>query len=838
MTVSSQTSSETFHGNGVTTVWDLPFRFFLDSDLLVYRVVVATGVVTLLVQGTDYTLYGAGLPEQFGTAPGKITTTTPLPNGSDLTVTRVMLIEQLVDIINQGRFFPEVHEDVFDRLTMLIQQSDFSQSRAIRVPDTDPEPNRLPPYLQRAGGTLGFDSAGQPIIIFTSSGSATELALALADPADPFKGANLVGYHGRTVHARLDDNYNVIDAGADTTGVLDASAVFGAYIQSRPAAVSTYAPYLTIARAPISIGYIPAGTYRLNSLVDTGGRDVIWIADAGAIFINPDNLNGKLERPGSRISDKTHTGALDYACSFSVQGGMPLESPAGVLGIINASDLSTYVDRDTVGLYAANRLPPLVADVASATYTATTIVPGVPLTADQIKLLRVGMIIDTKHATKYSGFITGWAANGTSITVSSWYLAGGPGTPATPANGTGARVNPFTKGWAVNANVWVEPDSYASASAAFELGVGNNKAAYDPATNANNHWCYDAITVGQYLCETAFLQRGYYFKGFESRGATGYAFIAKNEGPTYQSFATFCSQTSTQIQFIVQPPSQGGKTSYQIDVGGNVEMGRNDIAAAVNLDLHSSGTSSDYDVRMSCSGGSASNGNGTLTFEGGSYRFQGAPGYVMNNVAFVPLIDAARSLGQPTFRFNTVYAATGTINTSDAREKTPVRKLTAAEIKAASRLAKEIGAYRFLVSVDEKGDDAREHIGMTVQRAIEIMGEEGLEPFSYGFICHDEWGDDFITHAEQTKLHPAVTETSGIPDGQGNPTTTKILEEEWVEVTKEAWTEQVQFAGDRYAFRYEELLAFIAAGADARATAQDDLIASMMDRLEALEAKA
>lgn len=134
MTVSSQTSSETYLGNGVTTVWDLPFRFFESSDIQVYLTDPSTSTTTLLTLGTDYTLTGAGLPEDFGTAPGKITTTVPVPNNWVLEVSRVMDIEQLTDIINQGEFFPEIHEDVFDRLTMMMQQTDFGVQRALRMP--------------------------------------------------------------------------------------------------------------------------------------------------------------------------------------------------------------------------------------------------------------------------------------------------------------------------------------------------------------------------------------------------------------------------------------------------------------------------------------------------------------------------------------------------------------------------------------------------------------------------------------------------------------------------------------------------------------------------------
>lgn len=134
MTVSSQTNNETFYGNGATTVWDLPFRFFDNGDIQAYLIDSATQQATPLVLGTDYALTGAGIPEQFGAAPGKITTFVPVATGNQLYVERVMTVEQLTDILNQGRFFAEVHEDVFDRLTMFDQQALSLLSRALVRP--------------------------------------------------------------------------------------------------------------------------------------------------------------------------------------------------------------------------------------------------------------------------------------------------------------------------------------------------------------------------------------------------------------------------------------------------------------------------------------------------------------------------------------------------------------------------------------------------------------------------------------------------------------------------------------------------------------------------------
>lgn len=96
-------------------------------------------------------------------------------------------------------------------------------------------------------------------------------------------------------------------------------------------------------------------------------------------------------------------------------------------------------------------------------------------------------------------------------------------------------------------------------------------------------------------------------------------------------------------------------------------------------------------------------------------------------------------LGSASARWKEIFAVNGTINTSDEREKTPVRELDQAELDAAIELADEIGAFKWISAVSEKGVAARWHIGMTVQRAIQIMQSHGLDPFAYGMICHDAW---------------------------------------------------------------------------------------------------
>lgn len=166
------------------------------------------------------------------------------------------------------------------------------------------------------------------------------------------------------------------------------------------------------------------------------------------------------------------------------------------------------------------------------------------------------------------------------------------------------------------------------------------------------------------------------------------------------------------------------------------------------------------------------------------------------NGHFRPEGDNTQSLGKSTKRWSVVYAGTGTINTSDAREKTAVNSLTKQELTAAKQLAKEIGSFQFLDSVAVKGSQARLHIGMTVQRAIEIMLSNGLDPMAYAFICHDAWD----------ALYEDVVEV--IKDG-----------DQIVNVQKTGEKRLVREAGDRFGFRPEQLALFILRGMEERLSA-------------------
>lgn len=177
-----------------------------------------------------------------------------------------------------------------------------------------------------------------------------------------------------------------------------------------------------------------------------------------------------------------------------------------------------------------------------------------------------------------------------------------------------------------------------------------------------------------------------------------------------------------------------------------------------------------------------------------------------------PAANGTQSFGSTSLRWSQVWCTAGAFNTSDARLKTQVTLLTDIEKQAAAQFSKEIGTFQWLESIKTKGvDDARHHVGITVQRAKEILESFGLNPWRYGFMSYDKWDNEFINHpaVEAVDFVAAVYDETG-----------KVITPEVKEIKAQAeWTEQTKVAGDAYAFRYDQLNMFIAAGIEYRLTA-------------------
>lgn len=144
MTVSTTASSTTVEGNGITT--SFAYAFIIPTA--------ASAVITLInntvdpatstqLSSSQYSITGLANP-----AGGTVTyplTGSPIAEGYALTIARVVPLQQLVSIANQGGFFPEAIEAALDNLEMQIQQ--------IVPPGPPPFPNFPIPTATDFGAT-------------------------------------------------------------------------------------------------------------------------------------------------------------------------------------------------------------------------------------------------------------------------------------------------------------------------------------------------------------------------------------------------------------------------------------------------------------------------------------------------------------------------------------------------------------------------------------------------------------------------------------------------------------------------------------------------------------
>lgn len=180
MTVPTTNNTVVFNGNGVTTVFPFGFPFKANGDIKLYSKD-ASGVVQPVLSG--FTLTGAGSPNG-----GTVTMAAAPATGTKLVIAREMVIKQLIDLRNQGKFFPETHEEAFDILTMLIQQVSERVDRAVKVDisgDSNPDAliqgiNNVAAAAQ-ASASASASSAAAASGSASAAGSSAGLAQSIAD---------------------------------------------------------------------------------------------------------------------------------------------------------------------------------------------------------------------------------------------------------------------------------------------------------------------------------------------------------------------------------------------------------------------------------------------------------------------------------------------------------------------------------------------------------------------------------------------------------------------------------------------------------------------------------
>ena len=172
-------------------------------------------------------------------------------------------------------------------------------------------------------------------------------------------------------------------------------------------------------------------------------------------------------------------------------------------------------------------------------------------------------------------------------------------------------------------------------------------------------------------------------------------------------------------------------------------------------------------------------------------RFYGGTGsalhYSTSGLSLFPSSDGGLTLGGSSNRWGQIYSTSGSINTSDEREKEQIALLDEAELRVANQLKTLIRKYKFKSAVKEKGGAARIHVGVIAQDVKAAFEAEGLDAHLYGVFCYDE---KWVVYKEVNDLKTGSVH----------------IETEVVDEGHEGAVLQT-----RYGVRYDELLAFIVA---------------------------
>jgi hypothetical protein len=191
--------------------------------------------------------------------------------------------------------------------------------------------------------------------------------------------------------------------------------------------------------------------------------------------------------------------------------------------------------------------------------------------------------------------------------------------------------------------------------------------------------------------------------------------------------------------WAVPPSSSGGVTSFNTRTGA-VTLTSGDVTGALGFTpVSSSGTIANAN---NLSGGTLTTSSFTLVSSNNIIALQSSAGNGVfvngSGASFTPSSDNSMSLGSSGFRWTTVYATTGTINTSDANQKTKIVDLTEAELAVARRIKGLFKTFKFKDAVAAKGTGARKHIGVIAQDVQAAFAAEGLNANDYGIFCSDE----------------------------------------------------------------------------------------------------
>lgn len=392
MTVSSTAARVTYSGNGSTTGFAVNFYFLANSHLKVI-LLSSSGVETLQVLNTNYTVSGAG-----NQAGGTVTMIIAPPAGSSLTITRNVPLSQDVDYQPNDPFPAESHEQALDKLTMIAQQQADGNARSLYFPVTDSTSisGELPNSTLRASRYLAFDATGKP----TVDGALPDeiyLGAKSSDPATRNDGTALQAgdlYFSTTLSAMR--VYNGAAWGDVTSGTSFPYQLFSGTgsqtaftLSSAPGSLGSIEVFVAGVRQRTGTDFTWSGgttlTFTTAPAAATNNIFVRWLTTQPINVPADGSVTAVKMAAGAAVANigytpvnqagDTMTGALNEAAVVTLASASTVNVGAAAANTINISGTTTITSLGTIAAGAIRRL--LFQGALTLTHNGTSLIlPG------------------------------------------------------------------------------------------------------------------------------------------------------------------------------------------------------------------------------------------------------------------------------------------------------------------------------------------------------------------------------------------------------------------------------------------------------------------------------